>query len=177
VIAAIVTMERGQRRIPVQYAKRVVGRRVYGGSGTYIPLKINGANVVPIIFASAILFFPTQMIQLWPNPPAWLTSSRNALAARPVNWFAGVHPHRVLHVLLHGAGLQPDRPGGQPAQERRVHPRRASRFGDRALHRERAEPDHAAGRVVPRYDRGRADDHLQRRPTTRLSSSSAGRRS
>ncbi len=86
IIAAIVTMERAQRRIPVQYAKRVVGRRVYGGSGTYIPLKINGANVVPIIFASAILFFPTQLAQLVPNPPTWLTNAANALAKGPVNW-------------------------------------------------------------------------------------------
>jgi len=86
IIAAIVTMERAQRRIPVQYAKRIVGRRVYGGSGTYIPLKINGANVVPIIFASAILFFPTQILQLWPNPPAAVTSAANALAQGPVNW-------------------------------------------------------------------------------------------
>jgi preprotein translocase subunit SecY len=86
VIAAIVTMERGQRRIPVQYAKRVVGRRVYGGSGTYIPLKINGANVVPIIFATAILFFPTQLLQLWPNPPAAVTQFANALARGPLNW-------------------------------------------------------------------------------------------
>ncbi|MBI5232321.1 MAG: preprotein translocase subunit SecY [Coriobacteriales bacterium] len=67
VIAAIVMMERAQRRIPVQYAKRVVGRRVYGGAGTYIPLKINGANVVPIIFASALLFFPSQLAQFFPN--------------------------------------------------------------------------------------------------------------
>ncbi|HSK47561.1 MAG TPA: SecY family transport protein, partial [Coriobacteriia bacterium] len=85
-IAAIVTMERAQRRIPVQYAKRVVGRRVYGGSGTYIPLKINGANVVPIIFASAILFFPTQILQLWPNPPATVTTIANSLSKGPVNW-------------------------------------------------------------------------------------------
>ncbi len=67
VIAAIVTMERGQRRIPVQYAKRVVGRKVYGGAGTYIPLKINGANVIPIIFASAILFFPAQLAAMTAN--------------------------------------------------------------------------------------------------------------
>ena len=53
------SMERAQRRIPVQYAKRVVGRRVYGGVGTYIPLKLNGANVIPIIFARSILYFPT----------------------------------------------------------------------------------------------------------------------
>ena len=85
VIAAIVTMERAQRRIPVQYAKRVVGRKVYGGSGTYIPLKINGANVVPIIFASALLFFPSQLVYFFPNQQ-WLQSAANALANGPVNW-------------------------------------------------------------------------------------------
>ena len=84
IIAAVVTMERAQRRIPVQYAKRVVGRRVYGGSGTYIPLKINGANVVPIIFASAILFFPLQIATLTNIP--WLISVGNALASGPLNW-------------------------------------------------------------------------------------------
>jgi preprotein translocase subunit SecY len=86
IIAAIVTMERAQRRIPVQYAKRVVGRRVYGGSGTYIPLKINGANVVPIIFASAILFFPLQIATLTKNPV--FIQIGNALASGPVNWVA-----------------------------------------------------------------------------------------
>jgi preprotein translocase subunit SecY len=86
IIAAIVYMERAQRRIPVQYAKRVVGRRVYGGSGTYIPLKINGANVVPIIFASALLLFPTQVLQLVPNPPLWLSRFASSLATGPLNW-------------------------------------------------------------------------------------------
>jgi preprotein translocase subunit SecY len=61
VIVAIVIMEQGQRRIPVQYAKRVVGRRVYGGSSTYIPLKVNQAGVIPIIFASSVLYIPTLM--------------------------------------------------------------------------------------------------------------------
>jgi preprotein translocase subunit SecY len=59
VIVAIVIMEQGQRRIPVQYAKRVVGRRMYGGSSTYIPLKVNQAGVIPIIFASSVLYIPT----------------------------------------------------------------------------------------------------------------------
>ena len=86
IIAAVVTMERAQRRIPVQYAKRVVGRRVYGGSGTYIPLKINGANVVPIIFASAILFFPSQIAALTKIP--WLIQVGTALQAGPINWVA-----------------------------------------------------------------------------------------
>jgi preprotein translocase subunit SecY len=59
IIVAIVIMEQGQRRIPVQYAKRVVGRRMYGGSSTYIPLKVNQAGVIPIIFASSVLYIPS----------------------------------------------------------------------------------------------------------------------
>jgi preprotein translocase subunit SecY len=59
VIVFIVIMEQGQRRIPVQYAKRVVGRRMYGGSSTYIPLKVNQAGVIPIIFASSVLYIPS----------------------------------------------------------------------------------------------------------------------
>jgi preprotein translocase subunit SecY len=58
VIAAIIFMERGQRRVMVQYAKRVVGRRMYGGSSTHIPLKVNTGGVIPVIFASSILAFP-----------------------------------------------------------------------------------------------------------------------
>jgi preprotein translocase subunit SecY len=59
IIVAIVIMEQGQRRIPVQYAKRVVGRKMYGGQSTYIPLKVNQAGVIPIIFASSVLYIPT----------------------------------------------------------------------------------------------------------------------
>ncbi|MDQ3956631.1 MAG: preprotein translocase subunit SecY [Actinomycetota bacterium] len=62
IIVAIVAMEQGQRRIPVQYAKRVVGRKMYGGSSTYIPLKVNQAGVIPIIFASSVLYIP-QLLQ------------------------------------------------------------------------------------------------------------------
>jgi preprotein translocase subunit SecY len=58
VIAAIIYVERGHRRIAVQYAKRVVGRRQYGGSSTHIPLKVNTGGVIPVIFASSILTFP-----------------------------------------------------------------------------------------------------------------------
>lgn len=58
IVACIVFMERGQRRIPVQYAKRVVGRKIYGGQSTYLPLKINTAGVIPPIFASSLLMFP-----------------------------------------------------------------------------------------------------------------------
>lgn len=83
VIAAVVTMEKGQRRIPVQYAKRIVGRKVYGGAGTYIPLKINGANVIPIIFATAVLQFPAVVAGFFQNVPL-LKSFSDSLA--PPNW-------------------------------------------------------------------------------------------
>ena len=79
VVAAVVFMEGGQRRIPVQYAKRVVGRRVYGGVGTYIPLKVNGANVIPIIFASSILLFPTTIARFFTDV-AWLQQLAAALS-------------------------------------------------------------------------------------------------
>lgn len=65
VITAIVAVNEGQRRIPVQYAKRVVGRRVYGGQSTHIPLKVNQAGVIPVIFASSILLFPTTIAQFF----------------------------------------------------------------------------------------------------------------
>jgi len=84
IILAIVTMERAQRRVPVQYAKRVVGRKVFGGVGTYIPLKLNAANVVPIIFASSVLNFPVVLTSLSNIP--WLKTVAEYLAKGPVNW-------------------------------------------------------------------------------------------
>ncbi len=69
VIGIIVFVERGQRRIPVQYAKRVVGRRVYGGQSTHLPLKVNTAGVIPPIFASSLIIFPATIAQFL-NIPA-----------------------------------------------------------------------------------------------------------
>jgi len=66
-LVAIVFMELGQRRIPVQFAKRVVGRRMYGGQSTYIPLKVNQAGVIPIIFASSVLYLPALLSNIIPN--------------------------------------------------------------------------------------------------------------
>lgn len=67
IIAAIVLLTEGTRRIPVQYAKRVVGRKVYGGVTQYIPLKVNTAGVMPIIFAQAIMFIPSTVLSFFPN--------------------------------------------------------------------------------------------------------------
>jgi preprotein translocase subunit SecY len=86
IILAIVAMERAQRRIPVQYAKRVVGRKVFGGVGTYIPLKLNAANVVPIIFASSVLQFPVVLTSL--SKITWLVPFANALSQGPLNWIS-----------------------------------------------------------------------------------------
>jgi len=67
IIAAIVLLTQGTRRIPVQYAKRVVGRKVYGGVTQYIPLKVNTAGVMPIIFAQAIMFIPSTVLSFFPD--------------------------------------------------------------------------------------------------------------
>lgn len=82
VVAVIIFMERGQRRIPVQYAKRVVGRRVYGGQNTHIPLKINASGVIPPIFASSIIMFPATVANFIKVP--WVQSIAQALA--PGHW-------------------------------------------------------------------------------------------
>ncbi len=74
VFAFVVFMEQAQRRIPVQYAKRMVGRRMYGGTSTYIPMKVNQAGVIPVIFASSLLYLPQLAVSLFSsqsNPPGW----------------------------------------------------------------------------------------------------------
>jgi preprotein translocase subunit SecY len=72
----VVFMEQAQRRIPVQYAKRMVGRRMYGGTSTYIPMKVNQAGVIPVIFASSLLYIPQLAVSLFGNtshPKGWTT--------------------------------------------------------------------------------------------------------
>ncbi len=75
-IAGVVILTQGTRKIPVQYAKRVVGRRMYGGASTYIPLRVNTAGVIPIIFASSLLILPATLAQFFPNSALslWLQS-------------------------------------------------------------------------------------------------------
>ncbi|MCH9640090.1 MAG: preprotein translocase subunit SecY [Actinomycetia bacterium] len=79
IVIAVVFVEQGQRRIPVQYAKRMVGRRMYGGTSTYLPLKVNQAGVIPVIFASSLIYLPNLITQLIssgssnPNTGWWQT--------------------------------------------------------------------------------------------------------
>ena len=82
VIAFIVYVEMGQRRIPIQYAKRVIGRKVYGGQTTYLPLKVNTSGVIPPIFASSVIMFPASVAQFINNPIA----KKVAAAMSPGSW-------------------------------------------------------------------------------------------
>ena len=77
VIGAIVFMESGQKRIPVQYAKRIVGRKMYGGQSTHLPLKVNTSGVIPPIFASSIIMFPATMVNFISHP--WMKTVSNSL--------------------------------------------------------------------------------------------------
>jgi preprotein translocase subunit SecY len=88
VVGAIIYLEKGQRKIPVQYAKRVVGRKVYGGQSTHLPLKINTAGVIPPIFASSIIMFPATVAGFIPVP--WVQSFAKQLA-----------PGTILYTLLY----------------------------------------------------------------------------
>ena len=97
VIALVVFVEQSQRRIPVQYAKRMIGRRMYGGTSTYIPLKVNMAGVIPVIFASSMLALPGVVAQFnagKARPPGWVTFIQTYLVR-------GDHPlYMAIYVAL-----------------------------------------------------------------------------
>jgi preprotein translocase subunit SecY len=92
VVAAIIFVERGHRRVTVQYAKRVVGRRMYGGSSTHIPLKVNTGGVIPVIFASSILAFPATIAGMFPGQFAQSVTEQ-------------LNVGMPLHKLLYVAGI------------------------------------------------------------------------
>jgi preprotein translocase subunit SecY len=99
IVGLVVFVEQSQRRIPVQYAKRMVGRRTFGGNNTYIPIKVNMAGVVPVIFASSLLYLPALIAQfnqpgVGHAPAAWVTWIQNYLTK-------GDHPlYMLLYFLL-----------------------------------------------------------------------------
>jgi preprotein translocase subunit SecY len=91
VLSGIIFVTQGQRRIPVQYAKRVVGRKVYGGQSTYLPLRINMAGVIPVIFASSVLMFPVTLAKM----TTWGWATRLADIFSPGSWY-----FLILEVIL-----------------------------------------------------------------------------
>jgi preprotein translocase subunit SecY len=96
VLVAIVFIEQGQRRIPVQFAKRVVGRRQYGGQSSYIPLKVNQSGVIPIIFASSVLYLPVLLTNILPSE-GWGNSVRG--------WIDDnlLQPDNFVYIAIYGA--------------------------------------------------------------------------
>jgi preprotein translocase subunit SecY len=95
ILAAIVFVEQGQRRIPVQFAKRVVGRRQYGGQNTYIPLKINQSGVIPVIFASSVLYLPIMGAQVLPSE-GWGASVQRWVDTNLIQ------PDNIFYVVIFG---------------------------------------------------------------------------
>ena len=96
ILVGIVFVEQGQRRIPVQFAKRVVGRRMYGGQSTYIPLKVNQAGVIPIIFASSVLYLPQLLAVILPQDADWAQSVRNFIDQHVLK------PTSPVHIAIFG---------------------------------------------------------------------------
>ena len=92
IIVAVIFVEQAQRRIPVQYAKRMVGRRMYGGQSTYIPLKVNQAGVIPIIFASSLLYIPVLLRSIINKP--WLNDIVDRFAR------TGSHPLYIISYFV-----------------------------------------------------------------------------
>jgi preprotein translocase subunit SecY len=92
IVVAVIFVEQAQRRIPVQYAKRMVGRKMYGGQSTYIPLKVNQAGVIPIIFASSLLYIPVLLSSIVNKP--WLIHITERCAR------TGSHPLYIISYFL-----------------------------------------------------------------------------
>lgn len=93
IVAAVVFVEQAQRRIPVQYAKRQIGSRSYGGASTYIPIKVNQAGVIPVIFASSLLYIPSLVANLTNSKAAWVVWIQS-------NFVRGDHPIYIASYFL-----------------------------------------------------------------------------
>ena len=91
-VVGIVIVDLGERRIPIQYAKRMVGRKMYGGQSTHIPLKLNSSGVLPLIFANAIMQFPATILAFFPNSKANLWWSSNVTM---MSW-----PYQIIFALM-----------------------------------------------------------------------------
>ena len=101
VVAFIVLVERGERRIPVQYAKRVIGRRVMGGQSTHMPLKVNAGGVIPVIFACSLLAFPQTLLHVAVRQElAGLSDMLDAIGGRAAAVLPAVHGADHLLLLL-----------------------------------------------------------------------------
>jgi len=132
IIMGVIYIQQGNRKIPVQYAKRVVGRKMYGGHNTHIPLKVNQAGVIPVIFAISLLMFPITISQFWPasgfylwiktyfNQTTFIYNSLNALLIIFFTYFYTsviFNPIEVADNLKKNGGFVPGIRPGRPTAE------------------------------------------------------------
>jgi preprotein translocase subunit SecY len=129
IVAGVIYIQQGVRKIPVQYAKRVVGRKMFGGQSTHIPMRVNAAGVIPVIFALSLLTFPTTIAQFWPNNPVAV-------------W---IYTNLFLHVCADQSGAV----GGPDEKERRLHPRDSTRQKHICLSDQGHESPHLGRGAVP----------------------------
>ena len=146
VFMATIALVQAVRKVPVQYAKRIIGNKQYGGVRQYIPLKMNAANVMPIIFAQALMFIPMLFTKIAPG-------------------FAGAFAGDRLHLFLYGDHRQSSNDGGRHEAQRRLYPGCQTGQADGELHRHHHDADHPSGFVLPghRGDSARAGDEVPQR--------------
>jgi len=145
VLGFIVFVERGQRRIPIHYAKRMMGRKMLGGQTTHLPLRINTAGVIPPIFASSLLLFPATVANF--SKVEWLQVLSNLLSPRSVVYnllFIAVIIFFAL--LLHRHHLRSQGHRREHPEAGRLHPGHPSRRPDPRVHRPGPGPHHPLGR-------------------------------
>ena len=146
VVAFIVYMERAQRRIPVQYAKRIVGRRQYGGQSTYLPLRVNTGGVIPVIFASSVVTVPATVAGMIQYEPIQQIAAAMQWG-QPVYYL--LYVAAIIFFSLRLDHLQPERPRREHAEVRRVHPRHPLRPADFGVHRPGSDPPDPGRLAVP----------------------------
>ncbi len=136
VVVGVVLVQEGTRKVPVQYAKKVVGRKMYGGQSTFIPIKVNQAGVIPVIFSTSLLQFPLTLTYFWPNsgfanfmskwfspngnPGVWIYTILNIILIIAFNYFytsITFNPHDVADNMRSNGGFIPGIRPGKPTEE------------------------------------------------------------
>ena len=151
IVAAVVFVQEGQRRIPIQYAKRMVGRRMTAGGSTYLPLRVNMAGVIPIIFAAAILAFPPTMAQYFPVTRDFVNEY-----FQPGDWIYLLIEGLMIVIFTYFYTAVQFNPVDQaaPPPARGVHPRHPAGAAHRAVSRPCPLAPDASGITLPRTGRG-----------------------
>ena len=173
VVAGIVFVQEGQRRIPVQYAKRVIGRRMTEGGQTYLPLRVNMAGVIPVIFAASLMAFPPTVGQLVKTH--WGQQLSDFFTPNGWHYVLGESILIIIFTYFYTAvTFNPVDQADNLQEVRRLHPRRETGPPDGRIPRPHPRAPDVPGRAVPGRGRGAADDPV-RAHRTRTSTSAAPR--